>query len=424
MHNSINIFKFLMVFISQVTLFYALDKLSEKRIKFSISFLIIMIFSSFIEEIISHIITVPINGAISLIYFVIVSKIFTKMSLKEIVFNIISIWLIAVLIDISLMLLLNIFQNCKQIDLNMNYVKPICTIIMSILLILIFRIKKIIKLLKKIQTKFEKINPSFFLLIIMLFLYLLLDAIGIMHLNSEVTISIVLLSSILLTLTIIKFVLNNYDILILKETNELLMKNNEFYLKLLEDYRILKHNLTSQLLGIKSVSNQKAKLLIDDLIKTYNDSFKTTNEIKDIPSGLNGIIYEKLYHFNHKELKISVDNKIKNKIFDILSAHSYNILCEAIGVALDNAMEAATESKDKIIYLKFKESKEFIKVNIMNTFSGTMDLDKLGTMNYTSKKKGHGLGLYSLIHRNRLHISTRIKNNLFVHEFLIEKNKN
>lgn len=417
-------FQFLMVLISQLTLFYALDKLSDKRIHFSIPFLITVVVSSFLEAIISHLLIAPVNGAISLLYFVVVCKCFTKSSFKEIIFNTISIWLIAILIDISLMVFLNLLQTYQQISLNMNYVKPICTIVMSILLILISRTKSLTKRIKKTRKRFEKINPSTFLLITMLLLYLILDAVGIMNLNSEFTIVIVLLSSILFTLTIIKFILNHYDILVLKETNELLMKNNEFYLKLLEDYRILKHNLTSQLLGIKTVSNSKSKALIDDLIKKYNDSFKTTNDIKNIPTGFTGIIYEKLYHFNHKELRVTVDNKSKSKVFDVLSAHSYNLLCEAIGIILDNAMEAAYESKDKIIYLKFKETEENLKVEIMNTFTGTIDLEKLGTANYTSKKKGHGLGLYSLIYRNRLQIKTSIKNNFFINELLIDKLKN
>ncbi len=421
----LNIFQFLMVLISQASLLYTFEKLSNTKLKHSKLLLLIVLISSLIEANISHFINSPINGFISLIYFWVLCILFSKMKLKAIIFYLIIIWLMGILIDLSLMLILNILQNyIFFLPFNLSYIKPICTIVMSIIMILLSRSSKIKKLLSKAMRNYEKLNYSYINLFLILCLYFILGAMGIVNIQNKVMVPILTILAILFTLTIIKFVLNNYDILVLKETNDLLIKNNEFYLKLLEDYRILKHNLTSQLLGLKTVSNQKAKDLIDDLIKKYNDSFKTTNDMRNIPSGLTGIIYEKIYHFNHKELKVTVDNKVRNKVFDILSAHSYNMLCEAIGIILDNAMEAAVESKDKIIYLKFRESKESIKVTIMNTFSGTIDLEKLGTVNYTSKKKGHGLGLYSLIHRNRLQIKTSIKNNFFMNELLIEKTKN
>ena len=43
---------------------------------------------------------------------------------------------------------------------------------------------------------------------------------------------------------------------------------------------------------IKSVSNKKARNLIDDFLKSYNSNMDFSFHIKDMPYGLNGIIYE------------------------------------------------------------------------------------------------------------------------------------
>lgn len=207
----------------------------------------------------------------------------------------------------------------------------------------------------------------------------------------------------------------------LKETNNLLSKNIDFYIKRINEYRILKHNLKSKLNGLKSVSNKKSIPYINELIEEYNDRMIIPKDIMEVPNGLNGIIYEKVYEFNNKDLQITVENKIKKEILKILTPKNYNLLCEALGVTLDNALEAASKSKDKIVYLKFNESKENIIIKIMNTFSGSIDLDKLGTINYSSKNLGHGLGLFSLLSKDNLKISTCIKNEFFINTILIPK---
>ena len=231
------------------------------------------------------------------------------------------------------------------------------------------------------------------MMILILVLYFVIGAIGIVNLNNQFLIFTLLSLAILFTMTIIKFMLDSYEIINLKEMNRNLLKNNEFYVILINDYRVLKHNLINQLLGIKSLANKKSKLLIDDLIEEYNANFVNTQDIKDAPHGLNGLIYEKLYNFNKMDLKFLVNNNIKSALLDVITPRSYNLLCEAIGILLDNAMEAAYLSEDKVVYLNFKESKENIYIEIMNTFRGDLDVDKLGTKDYTTKKLGSGLGL-------------------------------
>ncbi len=417
-----NLVNYIAVLISQIIIikvFQSFIKIQKKC--FSKYLIVLMIISSVIETILAYIIDPSLNSFICIVYFLIIFKLIFKTSIKKNIFYIAALWLIMILIDISLMTILDILQTyIFHVELNIIIVKPMCTIVLIILLVYIIRNKQINNFINKAYKLFD---TNYLYLICLLFLYFVLGTIGINSVGKKNVILNLLSLAILFSLTIIKFILYQFEIIELKKTNKNLINNNEFYIKLLDDYQILKHNLTNQLLGIKIVSNKKAKSLINDLIKDYNENFQVIQNIKDVPTSLNGLIYEKLYTFNEKNLVVSVDNNIKHQILSILSSRNYNLLCESLGIVLDNAITAAAKSEDKIIYLNFQEQRDDIVLTIMNSFNGSLDLEELGNINYTSKKnkKNHGYGLYTLLNKRRLSMKTSIRNNLFINEIKIKK---
>ena len=143
-------------------------------------------------------------------------------------------------------------------------------------------------------------------------------------------------------------------------------------------------------------------------------------EIKDLEFTLPKK-YRKLN--NDYEINISVKNEIKDEVLELISARSYNLLCETLGVILDNSLEATSKSEEKIIYLEFMEKEDKLIINVTNTFKNNIDLEFLGTINYSSKNKSRGLGLYSIIGRKNVSVKTTIRNNLFCHELTINKKK-
>ena len=239
--------------------------------------------------------------------------------------------------------------------------------------------------------------------------------------NDKGYIVLVIFIAFSVLLFVINFIIQQFQIISLKESIKLLNKNNEFYLNLIDEYRILKHNLISNLSGIKSVTNKKTRALIDDLITEYNSILKLPKNFKEIPTGISGIVYEKIYSANNSQLQLKVDNKLKNNIIEILSARKFNALCEALGITLDNAIEAAEQSNEKILYLEFTEDENKLILKIVNTFSGVVDIDELGKKNYTSKKKGHGLGLFSILNKKDIKLTTIIKNNKFISVVTVNK---
>lgn len=94
-------------------------------------------------------------------------------------------------------------------------------------------------------------------------------------------------------------------------------------------------------------------------------------------------------------------------------------LITVIGIYLNNAIEAAMESKERHISLALIKNKNQIIFHLQNTFpEGTVSLKKIYQTGYSTKGSGRGLGLSSAEHilkkyKNMVH-STKITEGMFV----------
>ena len=52
-----------------------------------------------------------------------------------------------------------------------------------------------------------------------------------------------------------------------------------------------------------------------------------------------------------------------------------------------------------------------------------VDLDNLGTKNYTTKGRGHGLGIFSVLRNNEVSVKFQIIDNIFVSNLYAKKNE-
>lgn len=423
-----NFIELLICFIATLILHFAeiflFGKLSNKKFDWNIKCFAIMLIFVILQVTLNIFGLQGIGTIFTVVYFYFMfQQIFHCTKTESQNYSVI-IWAICLLIDSLVMLVVSNFGMQGFYEKSANLSKSAGTIIMSFLLVIIGKIKPfIIFINNKIYKKMCKLNISvkYIFLVIILFAYIAVTSSN--NLYNRFLVTLLFIFGVLLIIVIIILLTMYYQIVTLKITNEILEKNNEVNQKAICQFRILKHNLESQLMGVKTVANKKARNLLDNLIKEYNESFYIKHDINSMPLGINGLVYEKLYKYNEDNIEISITNKIKSKILDTVGPRSYNLFCEALGVTLNNALESAKESKDKLVYIEFRENKEVIQMKIMNTFTGSIDLDKLGTVNYTSKSKGHGLGLYSLFGRKNLTITTSIKNNLFVNNIKVKKLK-
>lgn len=355
-----------------------------------------------------------------LFYFVLYFLIYRK-SITETFYYGSAIWIILIILDWSMMYISKLLPS----DMLILHQRLMITFFYQILLYIILINKKTRNILKKIYDKFRKAKFPFFQMILMFFI---LISLGITLFNSiqnqrtsDIYIVILSISVPMLMILYLHREYNNYS---LKETNYYLLQNNEFYLKIVNDYRMLKHNIIHQLTGIKSVSNKKVTSLIEDIILQYNEDMNYMPNFKKMPSGISGIIYEKIYDFNNKEIRFEVDNTIESSVFDSITSRSYNLLCEALGVLLDNALQATAKTEEKILMIDMRETEKSYSFRIINTFQEILDIENLGSIKYTTKDTGHGIGLYSLFGKKKIKLKTSIINDLFFSEIIVIKKSN
>lgn len=198
---------------------------------------------------------------------------------------------------------------------------------------------------------------------------------------------------------------------------DILLKNLNEYENLLEIQRVSNHENKNQLLVIKGMIDKgeiNASEYINSIIDTqYKDNDVIIFKTNRIPSGgLRGLIYYKILTMkeNKIESNLDVDRSLNDLNFDNIPVKTNQELCKIVGVFLDNAIQAVTGLKKKVIdvYLKYENDELYIKVS--NNYSGIIELDKLDNNGYTTKGKGHGYGLClvkSIIRDNDCFINDR-----------------
>ena len=97
-----------------------------------------------------------------------------------------------------------------------------------------------------------------------------------------------------------------------------------------------------------------------------------------------------------------------------------------IGVYIDNAIQAAKISKEKYIVLDIDYDNKSIVFSFSNTYSGTIDLNKLDDIKYTTKGIGHGYGLVivkeTLEKNNSLDQCREINGKYYVQKLVVKAN--
>ena len=86
-----------------------------------------------------------------------------------------------------------------------------------------------------------------------------------------------------------------------------------------------------------------------------------------------------------------------------LTEKDIRTLCKLIGIYFDNAIEAALETRKKIVTIEIYELKDHVSFVISNTFKQYQNMDRRNEKGVSSKGEGHGNGLYfasKLIRKN------------------------
>lgn len=179
---------------------------------------------------------------------------------------------------------------------------------------------------------------------------------------------------------------------------------NKTLLSLYEKLKSFRHdfaNFSLALDGYAKVGNIDG---VKRLSKTALDHCNEVNrigvlspEIIDNPAVFT-ILTNKFYHAQEQGITMNIE------ILDTLSdqeSNSYEV-CRILGILLDNAIEAAKSTEEKLINVRFiKDLKQNRKLIVIeNSYNNkTVDVSKIFEKGYTSKdgdKESHGIGLWNI----------------------------
>jgi len=181
----------------------------------------------------------------------------------------------------------------------------------------------------------------------------------------------------------------------------------------LYEYKELKHNVINDFMFIKTIIDENEQSLLDEKLKKYSKNYNTMIDIDLIPKGFQGLAYIKTLLAKQKNVQLVI--KIQEfEECENLEHKLYIDLCEILAISLDNAIEAASDSKDKSVFVSGKIASDGITVEIFNSFNNSIDLNKLGDRGYTTKEGGSGIGLnYISELNNKITVKKEIIDNLF-----------
>ncbi len=188
------------------------------------------------------------------------------------------------------------------------------------------------------------------------------------------------------------------DIYVKLEENALFERKLECYANQLdvlmqseEKINALRHDLKHHLneLIIMAKRNEENNSEIINYIQNMqmfmeNKSEYSSSGNKEVDSILNYMLNKAQEVLNDVEYQISIPKEVDIRLFDL------NVI---LGNLLENAIEAASNSKDKKLYVLVKFKKGMLFINVRNTYEDT--LIKKGENYLTTKKamEKHGVGL-------------------------------
>ena len=368
--------------------------------------------------------------AICLLYTMYFYIIFDKKVYKSIFSSVL--YIILAIIPDLLTLITKILNMSKEYCHNYIAGSVLGNMIIGIMLILmVLLLRKPLKTVVnyKLSNNVKIVTVSALTLItIAIFFYNLIS--NFRHDNDTYTYLLVIITLIVILVTLLRQKMENENMF--KKYDDLLtiMKNYESDI---EEQRTINHESKNELLTIRSkLSEENDKELcsyVDSIIgdkKSVNSA--KFSKFKYLPSnGLKGFFYYKFIEAEKKGIKVSlnISKLVENSYLGDMKTKDFKDLTRIIGVYLDNAIEAASTSKDKKLGIEIYEVKGIIQIIISNTYDNAIEKDKVGNERYSTKGKnrGHGLLLVKRIlnENNRITSETKITDSLYIQTIKINE---
>ncbi len=300
------------------------------------------------------------------------------------------------------------------------------TVIPMLLIILVTLVlKKIIKKFINVKIKYRLVVISVFSLFCVTAIYYVTYKYGTTSLDNLLGFIYIIVVTMILVSNFVQEYKNNKLTLEYDNLLEFIKK----YEVEIDNQRILRHENKNQLLTIKSKIIDKDKN--EEIIKYIDEVLNDRRNVKQIeyakfsnlPSnGIKGLFYFKVATAQEKNIRVEVNisKEINKSFLSKLDSVTFNQLGKILGVYLDNAIEGAETSNDKVMGIEiFLKGRDVIFI-ISNSYNS-----KIKKRGRTTKGVGHGYGLLlvnSILSGNkRFESTTEIINNLYVKKLIVKE---
>ena len=303
------------------------------------------------------------------------------------------------LLDFISNLFLAMFLSVDQMR-NTWYINLSINIIFSIILLIVYNNKKIYRYFENLIDKISKrrqTNVIIFLLLTIVAMSTLLYLLGNNYnLNAVFTTNFLIFLIFFLLVIILVGEKNSY--VKLSDDYENLFNYVKVFEDWIEDEQLIRHEYKNQLAVLRCLTKEKkVKNKIDEIISdTINIDNHIINQLKNLPSGgLKGLIYYKIAVARNNDINIEVDvSQDASPVLNTLNKDELKIISKLIGIYCDNAIEAAKETKKKIVLIEIYEINDVANIVISNTCKENKVLVNRYDKGVSTKGKGRGNGLY------------------------------
>ncbi len=310
-------------------------------------------------------------------------------------------------------------------------------LIVTILIILSLKLKCVHSLYTHIIKIFENIKRNNIVLCCLITIILVLIFMVLSYIDLPNAIVLLINSILIIFYVFIIFKLMNVETKLknVSDKYEMSLTSLKEYEKIMNNYRVDNHENKNQLIIIRGMVNTENKALIKYIDKLVGEKLtqkeKAFYKVEKIPEGgLRAIIYSKISKMNDIGINYSLDISNDVNTTDLININDKLMvdICKTMGVFLDNAIEAVTDLQDKEITIEIYKIDNRLCVEIANTYSGTLELDKMDCAGHTTKGEGHGYGLTlvsKIVRSNRsLENERTIDGNMFSQKlYIILNNK-
>ena len=332
------------------------------------------------------------------------------------------------LLDVSLGVIVTIFVPISVMR-RVWYSNIIINIVFISILTALFCNNKMKEKLPHFIEKIE--NKKALKIVLALILTLIVFSIIVYTLTMQIKINKVFTSHFMLFIVFFLLI-----IILLGERNNYERLSDEYenlfnYVHIFEDWiekeQFTRHEYKNQLAVLRSMTkDKKVKEKIDSIIEDFiNLDGEIVNQLKYLPNGgLKGLLYYKIAIANKSNINISTDiDEVAGKMLTEIKDEKLKTLTKLVGIYTDNAIEAAIETRKKLVNVEVYKMKDNVKIVISNSYDNKKDITNRYQKGITTKGKGRGNGLYfanKLISKNNwIEEKQMIKNKFYIQELII-----